>query len=451
MISIIRSFKAKLTQGSERSVKVKLNVAWMMLIKGANILVSLLLLPLTLKYVDSETYGVWLALSSMVGWISFFDIGINNGLRNRLTEAFANADMVTAKQYISTTYAILSIIFIPLMVILLLVLPLLDWNSLLNINTTSNVTLVISACIITAYFCLNFILSTINIVLTADLKPAEASFRTLLQQIVSLLFIYQLTLFTEGSLILLCIGLCVSQLLVTALYNFTLFTSKYKEISPSFKSVRFDLAPSLFKTGLQFFVIQIAFIVQFQISNFLIIRYYGASEVTSYNIAQKYFNISFMVWTIMITPLWAASADAIAKNDIEWIKNVLLKYSKIFFLFCIGMIIQLLLCNWFYSIWVGDDIEVSWFTSFWIMIYNIAMMFGNTLVQILNGLGIIKVQSIASIFSPIVFVASFFIMYVLGMGVSSVIIAGVLANFNGLLIAPVQFTKYISKHKNEVI
>lgn len=77
------------TQGDERSLNVKKNIALMILVKGGSILLSLLLVPLTLNYVDNECYGVWLTLSSMVVWISFFDIGINNGLRNRLTEALA--------------------------------------------------------------------------------------------------------------------------------------------------------------------------------------------------------------------------------------------------------------------------------------------------------------------------------------------------------------------------
>ena len=74
------------------------------------------MVPLTLDYVDNECYGVWLALSSMVVWISFFDIGINNGLRNKLTAALAHNDYNLGRKYVSTTYAILFLIFMPLVV-----------------------------------------------------------------------------------------------------------------------------------------------------------------------------------------------------------------------------------------------------------------------------------------------------------------------------------------------
>ena len=101
-------------KGNSRSVKAKKNILWMLFIKGGNILIGLLLVPLTLGYVDSETYGLWMALSSMVAWIHFFDVGINNGLKNNLAQALAAGEYEKAKVYVSTTYAILCLIFVPL-------------------------------------------------------------------------------------------------------------------------------------------------------------------------------------------------------------------------------------------------------------------------------------------------------------------------------------------------
>ena len=141
------------TKGNERSVNVKKNIVLMILIKGCSILLSLLLVPLTLDYVDNECYGVWLALSSMVVWISFFDIGINNGLRNKLTAALAHNDYNLGRKYVSTTYAILFLIFMPLMCLLLLAAPFVDWYSLLNINQSNVEGLLIAICIIITYFC----------------------------------------------------------------------------------------------------------------------------------------------------------------------------------------------------------------------------------------------------------------------------------------------------------
>lgn len=431
--------------GSERSVKAKKNIAAMIFIKGGNILVGLLLVPLTLHYVSSETYGIWLAISSMVAWFSFFDIGINNGLKNRLAEALAREDIPLAKRYVSTTYALLILIFIPLMVILLVVAPMLDWYSILNLQQEAVSGLLASVCIVITYFCINFILSTVNVVMTADQRPADAAFRTLVQQVLTLAVIYILTLTTKGSLVNLCLALCACPIIVVGVFNLTLFFGRYKRIAPSLRDVDFSTAPDLFKLGIQFFIIQIAGVIQYQMTNFLIIRYFGATEVTEYNIAYKYFNIPYMFWMTMLTPVWAAVTDAIAKNDYPWVKGAVKKYLLLFLIFLAGTLLMLVLSQHLYRLWVGDSVIVPFQVSLWVMVFNLAMMFGSIFVNVLNGAGILRVQAIACIISPFVFLGFCFLFIRMGWGVKSILIASILANFNGLLFAPVQCWNLLRK------
>lgn len=432
--------------GSERSVKAKKNIAAMVVIKGGNILLGLLLVPLTLHYVSSETYGIWLAISSMVAWFSFFDIGINNGLKNRLAEALAHDDIPLAKRYVSTTYALLILIFIPLMVILLVVAPMLDWYSILNLKQEAVEGLLASVCIVITYFCIDFILSTINVVLTADQRPADAAFRTLVQQALSLLVIYVLTLTTRGSLINLCLALCACPLVVVSMFNLSLFSGRYKQIAPSIKDVDFSTAPDLFKLGIQFFIIQIAFVIQYQMTNFLIIHYFGATEVTEYNIAYKYFNVPYMLWVTMLTPLWASVTDAIAKNDYPWVKGAVKKYLLLFIVFLAGTLLMFAVSSPIYRLWVGDSVSVPADMSLWVMVFNLSMMYGAIFVNVLNGAGILKVQTITSLVSPFVFLGACYLFIKLGWGVKSVLIASVISNFNGLLFAPVQCFRLIHNH-----
>jgi O-antigen/teichoic acid export membrane protein len=431
--------------GSERSVKAKKNIAAMIFIKGGNILVGLLLVPLTLHYVSSETYGIWLAISSMVAWFSFFDIGINNGLKNRLAEALAREDIPLAKRYVSTTYALLILIFIPLMVILLVVAPMLDWYSILNLQQEAVSGLLASVCIVITYFCINFILSTVNVVMTADQRPADAAFRTLVQQVLTLAVIYILTLTTKGSLVNFCLALCACPIIVVGVFNLTLFFGRYKRIAPSLRDVDFSTAPDLFKLGIQFFIIQIAGVIQYQMTNFLIIRYFGATEVTEYNIAYKYFNIPYMFWMTMLTPVWAAVTDAIAKNDYPWVKGAVKKYLLLFLVFLAGTLLMLVLSQPLYRLWVGDSVIVPFQVSLWVMVFNLAMMFGSIFVNVLNGAGILRVQAIACIISPFVFLGFCFLFIRMGWGVKSILIASILANFNGLLFAPVQCWNLLRK------
>ena len=105
-------------KGSGRSVTVKKNIIASFVIKGVSILISLMLVPVTIGYVSAELYGVWLALSSVINWIHFLDLGFSQGLKNKLTEAIANKDWKRGKSLVSTTYIMISLIFIPVGILL---------------------------------------------------------------------------------------------------------------------------------------------------------------------------------------------------------------------------------------------------------------------------------------------------------------------------------------------
>lgn len=422
----------------------------MLFIQGASMLIGLLLVPMTLGYVDSSTYGVWLTLSSMVVWIRVLDIGINNGLRNKLTQALANNDYISARKYVSTTYAMLTMIFIPIMVVLLLFVPIIDWCELLKLPNIDVKGLSIAIAIIIAQFCLNFILSTINIILVSDQNPASANFRNLIQQIISLIVIYILTQTAKGSLVNLCAGLCIAPLFVALVFNITLFTGKYKNISPSFIFIDLKLAPSLLSVGAKFFIIQIGFIVQYQISNFLILRYYGPEDVTSYNIAFKYFNTLYTIWIILIAPLWAATTDAITKGEFTWVRNAIKKYTQLIVLFSLLFFLMLLMSTSIYQLWIGNKITVPTSFSFWIMMYNIVICFGSIYIHVLNGAGVLKVQTLCSIISPIVFLLTFLILNEMGFSVIAIPIAGIVSSFNGMFFAPIQCYSMFFRAKDNV-
>ncbi len=443
-MNVFETFKEKfLNTGNTRTVKAKHSVVYLFFLKGGSILANLILVPLTLHYVDSVTYGVWLTLSSIVGWLSFFDVGLNNGLRNRLTEALAHSNFGLAKSLVSTTYAMLTLIFFPLMFVLLIVSQFVNWTEFLNLSGNDVSGLNTAVCIIITYFCIQFILNTINVVLTADQKPEDAALRTLIQQVISIIAIAIMTKVTNGSLILLCVALCLVPIIVLVFYNITLFGKRYKDISPSLSSVDFKKIPDLLNLGVRFFIIQIAGIIQFQLVNYIIIRNYGATDVTEYNVAFKYFSILTMLWNILLTPIWSAVTDAIAKNDIAWVYNAKKKFFKISLLFYALGIVMLFLSNPIYKIWVGDSVSVHFELSFWLLIYSYVSIFGSLYVAILNGAGKLNIQAIACIISPFVFLGTSYFLIGYEVGVHAIVIASILSNFNAYLLAPIQCNKLL--------
>jgi O-antigen/teichoic acid export membrane protein len=448
----VQYFTNFFTKGHERSIRAKKNIMSSILIRGISLAISFVSLPITLNYVDSSTYGVWLTLSSIVGWFVFFDIGLTQGLRNRFAEAKAKGDDNLAQIFVSTTYAILGIIFFCVWIIFLIANSFLDWSKILNVSENIRPDVTTLAIIVFTYFCLSFVFKIITTILLADQKPALSSVIDLTGQVLSLLIIIVLVKTTEGSLIKLGVALCVSPLLVLVGANLILFDRKYKRYKPVISRIKFSYARDLFNLGVIFFIIQLAAIIQYQTANVIIARNFGTADVTAFNVVYKYFGILYMIFNIFLTPFWSASTEAYQKNDIQWIKNGIRRYNQLNILIFLGSLVMLIFSDPFYRFWLGEGkVAIPFSLSLWGFVYYNVMMFGGKYVQFLNGISALRIQFISSIITPLLYVAVVLLLIKhFHLGVYAIFIGSVIANFNGLVLAPLQYYMVINKNKKGI-
>ena len=439
-------------QSASRSARLKQNVAVSLLVKVGSIVCSLVMVPVAIDFVNDVQYGIWLTISSIVAWMSFFDIGFTNGLRNKLAEAFAFKDNALAKVYVSTTYFILSVIFFFLALLLLLLVQLLDISSLLNISGSYETELKVSLSVLIVYFCITFVLRILSVVLIADQRPAYSSFIDFVGQLLSLAAILIFRNYVDGSLTILSYCLCIPPLLVWVFFTFYCYSGKrYRCCSPSVKHIRMEYSSRLLALGLKFFVIQIAALIQFQTANILIARLYSMGEVTQYNIAYKYFNVLYMFFMILLQPFWSAVTDAYAKGDYDWIKSMVRKYLKVVALIAVGGLLMLVLSDFVYKVWIGGAVQIPFSLSTWMMVYFVTTIFGAVFVYFVNGIGALRIQYYSSLVSPLLFFALVMLMCKWGgMGMYAILIASVVANFNGLLLAPMQYYKILIKRREGI-
>jgi O-antigen/teichoic acid export membrane protein len=441
------------TKGHERSILAKKNILASFFIKGFSIAISLLIVPLSLKYVNPSQYGIWLTLSSMVAWISFFDIGFTQGLRNKFAEAKAKGDILLARIYVSTTYFYIGLIFIIVWVVLLIVSQIVNWQTLLNIPADLEKEVSRVVIIIFTYFCFQFVFRIINTMLIADQKPAKASFLDLSGQMVSLIIIFLLTRFTKGSLINLGLAIGIAPTMVILAANLILFKTQYKDYQPSIKLAKKEYAKDIMNLGLKFFVLQISSIVQFQTTSFLIAHYFSTLQVTTYNIAYKYFFTLQMIFMILLSPLWSGATDAYNSGDIQWIKSVVKKY----LLFLIPLImlgaVMLAFAKPVYDLWLGKNtVDIKFHISLLCYIFFSTGMFASIFVAVINGIGALKIQFITSILTSIGFlVISIMLIKRFHLGVESILIASIVSNVYGYLLAPIQYYHiFIKKSKARI-
>ncbi len=391
-----------LLKGQTRSIKAKKNIIISGITKIGSIIISLVMVPLTINYVNPTSYGIWITLSSLIGWFSFFDIGFGHGLRNRLAESLAENNLKLAKKYVSTTYAILAIIITVMIIIFLLVNPFLDWTYILNAPPNLANELSRTASIVFLFFCLQFLLKLLGTVFTANQDPSFSSLFDFIASAISLATIYILVKTTEGSLVYLSYAISISPVLILLLGSYYFYKGKYKEISPSFHEIELKLASNLVSLGLKFFIIQISSIVVYSTNNIIISHLFGPEEVTPYNITFKLFSIITMAFTIISTPFWTAFTDAYIKNDLDWIRNVIKKLMKFWNLSIIVSFILVFLSPTLIEIWIGEQVEVSFLLLLTVATYGISSIWHNIFATFLNGISKIKIQYTASIVISII-------------------------------------------------
>jgi O-antigen/teichoic acid export membrane protein len=407
---ILEKISSFLNKGSQRTTLVKKNILATFFIKGLSVIISLLYVPLTLNYLNPTRYGIWMTLTSIVAWMGVFDIGLGNGLRNKLTEALAVGDKEKAKKYISTAYAMLSLIVILVCMLFFISNQWINWSFVLNTTESFEEELKTLALIVVILFGLKFVLNIISIVFIADQRPAFGSIFEVAGSAVGLLIIWILIITNKTSLVTFGLATMLTPVIVYFGASLFFYKNKYAYIRPSWNSIDLSYAKDLAGLGLQFFVIQIAVLVIFQTSNILIAQFFSPAEVTPYNIVFKYFSILTMIWGILMAPLWSAFTQALAQNDFQWIKKTLSKLNKLMFITVFIIVFMALGANSIISIWTANQIKVNPIMVWTFALYTLISIWNNIYAFLLNGINIIRIQIYTSIAAAILHMPIAFIL-----------------------------------------
>ena len=362
--------------------------------KCVTILCSLLIVPLTIHYVNETQYGIWLTLSSIIAWISYFDFGLGNGFRNRFAEAKALGNIQLAREYVSTTYFAIGGIVLVAFLLAMSVNACIDWTRFLKVDPSMKDELRIVFSIVCAFFCLNMVSSIFTTLLTADQKNGVASIVNGAGQVFSLFVIWILTKISQGSLTKLALYFSGVPCLVVLIVSVIAFRfSRYRAYRPSLSTTRPALIRNIVSLGIRFFLVYLCLLIIFQMMNIVISREIGPDAVTEYNIAYKYFNVLYAVMLIILTPFWSAFTDAYTQKDFAWMSGICKKLELICIIFIAVGGVMLALAPIFYPIWIDPTVTVASSTSLAVFLYIVAMMVGNVYMYMINGIGVIRIQS----------------------------------------------------------
>lgn len=382
---------------NDRNKILKTNILISAVLKVVGLCTSLLIVPITIDYLDSEVYGVWMTMTSVLFWIGGFDIGLGNGMRNYLTEAISRKDYSLGRKYISTTFTLLTIIALLLGVIGLIPMSQMDFCHFFNTRSVGNEELRNALLVAVGFTLVNFVVKNIGFVFVAMQKYAVNDFLNVSGNVASLGIIFILTKLTSGNLLNVVLAYTATSCVAFSLAAIPLFR-KHPELKPLLKYFDKSLSRQILGKGLGFFIIQItSCIVIFGAANVFITQYCGPESVTTYNLAYKFFNLEIIGYTIILAPMWNAYTDAYVKGDMQWVDRTFKRALKFWGLSVVAGLVMLLCSQLFYTLWVGDKVHIPVSVSVCTLIYVCMFNLNNCATYLINGFNKIRVQIITSL------------------------------------------------------
>lgn len=426
-----------------RTKKAQLNTIQGLLIKGGGMLISLLLVPMTIDYLSKDTYGTWLTISSIITMLMFLDIGIGNGLRNKFSEAVARQDTLLARTYVSTAYAIFGIVQLCMVCIFFIVYRYIPWQRLFNTNIdTIQLQTVIMLTVVGMV--IKLVLDILSYILLALQESGRVSLLNFLTNVLVLTGTYTLTRFTSGNLIYLAIISAVSPTIVLLISGFILYRGRLKAYRPTFRLINMNYAGNLLSLGYKFFIIQIAVLILFYTDNLIITQLFGPSEVTTYNIAFRYFNTISTIFAIAVTPYWSAFTEASVKSDTFWMERTFGHLQKIWLVLVVAVVLMVIVANLAYALWIGNRVVIPYLLNVCMGLFIVISCWNSIMTSIVNGLGKIRLQLYYALFAAIINVPlAIFLGRTLHIGSAGVILATSISLLIGTIFGTIQARKII--------
>ncbi|MBR9911306.1 MAG: lipopolysaccharide biosynthesis protein [Gammaproteobacteria bacterium] len=397
---MIQSYISKLKQSEDntkqRNARLLFSIATSVFAKFITIGSTLITMPLTLHYLGAESFGVWMVISGVVGFMGFSDLGVGMGLQNALSKAYGKDDKVSPKHYIANAYCIATALVLAISLTLFAISSIFPIEALFKIDDEEKKSV---ATLALKYSVLAFLtgipIALIQRVLGGLQKTYVANNVLLVGSLLSLTSILASVYFDWG-LVGLSVLFVLSPTVVMLVYS-AYFFYKNPSLRVMFSNVSKSYIRPIVSSGVWTVVVQIIYTVKMNVPIMIVSASLGLLAVAEFSIAQKLTGLAATMISIALQPLWVVYGEAYYRGDRAWVEMSLRKSIKVVLALSVSAaIVFQFLGQELVGAWLGDDVvpslELIFCFSLWMIASNINICFA----MLINGTGNFKRQAIYS-------------------------------------------------------
>jgi O-antigen/teichoic acid export membrane protein len=398
----LRPFDTSSEEGraSERKRKLALTVLAAAVAKSIQLTTVLLSVPLTLPYLGSERYGMWMTISSCIVVLNFADLGLGLGLLNAIAAAHGHDDRQAARRAVSSAFFMLLSTCALLAIAFTIVYPSVPWARVFNVHSPlATAEAGPSTAVFVGCFLLNLLVGIVGRIQLGYQEGYRNSLWEACGNLLGLLLLI-VAIRSECGLPYLTAAVAGTPVLATVCNGALLIGVNRPWLRPSLSNVSTGCASEILQQGLLFLVLQVAFTLQAASDNILIAHVLGPDAVPEYSVAARLFGVIGAVLAMGLGPLWPAYGEALARNDVTWIRGTFARSVKLTLLMSASTALVLAVCGkGIIRVWAGEAVIPSALLLTSLAVWTVLGGVGNAVGTFLNGVNALRIQVLCACLS----------------------------------------------------
>lgn len=382
----------------ERYRRAALTSAANMLGRGVGLLAAMISVPLTIRYLGTERYGIWMTISSIVVLLGFADLGLGNGLLNAISASHGRDDRDFARKCVSSAFFFLAALAMLLALVFVLCYPWIPWDRVFNVSPEVGQQEAGPA--MAVFFGCFLVGMPLGIVTRIQMGYQQGFVNAAWQAVGSLLALVCLlvAIWLRGSLPVLVLALAGAPLLATALNGVVLFWRDMPWLVPNWFAISWQAARQVGRAGLMFLILQVCVALLSSVDNLIVAQMLGQDAVSQLAVPARLFSVAGAVAMIALLPLWPAYGEAIARGDIAWVERTVIRSTICAAGASFAIALPLtVLGRPIVQAWVGPEIQPSQSLLLALGCWTVLSAVGSALAMFLNAANVVLFQTVCAI------------------------------------------------------
>lgn len=378
-------------------------------VRALQILGGILMVPLAYRYLGTERFGLWSAVTALGSMLTLADFGIGNGLITTLSVASGREEPERIRRAISTAILIVGSISALLLIGLAALALLGDWAGWLNVTGTGAAADARPA----GAVCVLMALLLLPVGLAAKIRIGlQEAFRNSAWDaagVVLMLGLFVAAIRFDTGMPGLAVALGTGPVLAALGNGIGLW--RRHGLRPRWASIDFEGFRPVARLGLLYFALACSAALATTADNLIAIKLLGPESAAAVGIAGKVFGASQAVVIVALLPLWPAFGEALARGDHRWARRAVWRSVALAFgISLTGALVLLAVANPAIRLWLGRDtalpMDLLVANAVWLVLQSVGNVFG----MLLNGAGVIRFQIATSVSYAVIAVALKFVL-----------------------------------------